>query len=99
MFEMLSRKGCSGKVEEVAMIGVLEVIGPQESADKAQEVPGVGRQGGVKQDCGQEIVALDRTSAGDGSLLKSRRRCWRQRKIVSSSLLHRMPEAEGWVIG
>jgi hypothetical protein len=93
MFEMLSRKRCSRKVEEVAMIGVLKVIGPQKSAGKAQEVPGVDRKGGVKQDCRehaacdgcQEIVALDRTSAGDGSLLKSRRRCWCQRKIISSS--------------
>jgi len=37
MFEMLSGKRCSRKVQEVAMIGVLEVVSPQESGDKAEE--------------------------------------------------------------
>jgi hypothetical protein len=37
MFEMLSGKRCSRKVQEVAMIGVLEVVGPEESGDKAEE--------------------------------------------------------------
>jgi len=94
MFEVLSGKRCSRQVEEVAMIGVLEEVSPKEAAGKAdQEVPRMGRKYGVEQycrdhaacDCCQEIVALDRTSADNRSFLKSRSRCWRQRKIISSS--------------
>jgi hypothetical protein len=37
MFEMLSGKRCSRKVQEIAMIGVLEVVCPEESGEKAEE--------------------------------------------------------------
>src|SRR5689334_10650482 len=95
-------------MKEIPMVGVLKVVRPQETCNKADDqVQWASGKGQVKRDrgqdtaghCCQEIVSLNYLPASNGCCVETRGRRWHQRRIIPPVLLCTMPEGKVGVIG